>query len=1358
MFSRNKSKICLGLLLSFVFGLVSISWVNAATFEERLSEVGLDIVSFSNKNSISRYEVARLLNAANCEDCIQAPDWMRKTYTQMFWDNLRSIDGKDFDDVNYQAGVWNKKSYYYCVAYVWDKWYMAWYPSTSTKCRWSFCGQETITTSEFYQTVLNIVQDQIRTKYTINWSDVKKWMKWLKKNSLQMKVLNQTNIDAINNADSKQKYAQTNEEFQAWLKYCMYNLSACNFQSFGVIWAWYWPVSELNILYKEWIITLEDAEKTATFSSMKWAEAIRIFSAVYSNYANCSFNVDYDCDWITNGKDSCPYMYNPNQYDLDGDGIWNVCDDDIDWDWQKNPIWIVDDNNRIIVSLRDDKMDQNPLWDWNSWFSFFINVDIISSGSPTVVRFVPLTNGDISKIEWDFWDWKRQVSNNASKISHAFDSSGTFTVKATATSKKWNKSFAMTKVFVAVPKSENYLLTLSPRVSFKNWETEYTFTPVYSWDLDIIKWSVNNGIQESRKVTESFKTNVKDDGFYVVDARWYLQWELKVVSILTIVRNKSQYLASMSVKPWVLWDKTSVATNLVWVDRWSINYVSIDWWWAVTKSTDLVQYYTYTEPWLKTIQQDVILKNWEVLSSVATIMIQNPLLTQSYVVNVLWNRLSYNQGEKLSLWLDIYPIKTPIASLFTSYEIGHKNFLYSPDLSKTVLDFAYATAWDKLISNSVEVNRCVSLVNQGTININSVDLCQSALKNWTLSKYRCDQDKDWIPDLCDDDIDWDWQKHLVWIVSSENSDCSIDSRNINYNLFKKSLWVCSLDNCPFDANSDQQDLNNNWIGDVCEKSSFDLLNSANEKSGVEVGFALDGDIDQDGVLDSLDECPNAPWNSLNWCPDLSTQYCWVYSSCGNGVVDEWETCSTCPQDVGMCCGNGVLDRWENCQTCPIDAGECWLCWNGKIDKWETCKNCEEDVWKCTAWCGNGIVEEAENCRNCPEDVKECSAICWNGKIEEWEDCEDCNRDVKMCIKETCWDGKINKEAWEECDNGEKNGKDGKCTKMCTKHNPNNPKCGDGKIDEWENCETCPVDLWEKCVKNGEWSGELCWNGKIDKWESCDPNDLTEKSWWKYGCSNSCKQLLSDNVLCNSDYDWEVFLSLSGSDILCLRWNFSKFSYNALNFKRTRFCVNWSQSLECMATKTICGDWILGKWENCEICPKDVKDPCIDDWNGKCWDGNVDEWENCETCPKDVKDPCIDDWNGKCWDGNVDEWENCETCSEDVKDPCIDDWNGKCWDGNVDKGENCENCPEDAWDSCIGLYYPPDVPDEPENPDIPDVPRNIINDGCNMCPCEYVDFSTDLTKWDIVRAKLWDKSLSVFYRYSNSVSLETFLGF
>ncbi|MBO7505656.1 hypothetical protein J6T66_06125 [bacterium] len=48
-------------------------------------------------------------------------------------------------------------------------------------------------------------------------------------------ILNQTNIDAINNANLKSTYAQNNDEFQARLKYCMYNLSGCNFQAFGKI-------------------------------------------------------------------------------------------------------------------------------------------------------------------------------------------------------------------------------------------------------------------------------------------------------------------------------------------------------------------------------------------------------------------------------------------------------------------------------------------------------------------------------------------------------------------------------------------------------------------------------------------------------------------------------------------------------------------------------------------------------------------------------------------------------------------------------------------------------------------------------------------------------------------------------------------------------------------------------------------------------------------------------------------------------------------------------------------------------------------------------------------------------------------
>ena len=912
----NKNKIYLWVMLCLLGILSSIWYVNASTFAERLSEVGLDPVSFSDKNSISRYEVTRLLNAANCQDCIQAPSWMKKTYTQNFWENFKSIDGKDFNDINYEGGVRNKKSYYYCVAYVWDNGYMAWYPSTSTKCKWNFCGQEMITTSEFYQTVLNIIQDQIRQKYLINWENVKSWKKSLKKNSIQMRVLNQSNIDVIDAAKPETAYAKNNEEFQTWLKYCMYNLADCNFQSFGVIWTWYWPVSELNILHKEWIISFDDAKNVASFSNMRWDEAIRIFSSIYDNYSNCSFNVDYDCDWITNWDDNCPYVFNQNQYDEDSDGIWNVCDEDIDWDWKKNPVWIVDDNNHIIASLRKKDLDQTPLGNSSLGFSFFINVDAISTWFPTVVKFEPLTNWNLTKIEWDFWDGTKGIVNNWNKISHAFKKSGTFTVKAVATSKDGKQAFAMNKVFIATPKSENYVLNIKPSVIFKNGGVEYTFTPLYSGDMDKIQWSVNAQWEKTQKLTEDFKVTVKEDGRYVVTARWYKNWELKAIAMFTMLQDWSPKFSNMTIKNGYLREESSITSNLVWILKKDIDYISIDRWWNVTNSSDLIGSHLYTEGGLKTIQHRVVLKNGITLYNMATITIQNPLLAQSYWINILWDRLSYNQNDKLNLRLSTYPT-TPVMSLFTSYQIWHKNFLYNPDLSKTILDFSYSSAWDKLLTNSVEVNRCVALANQWTLHINSVDMCETAIKNGDFSKYKCDQDWDKIPDICDDDIDWDDIKNLIGIILHENKDCSVWKNNVNTDLLKKELWVCSLDNCPFTSNPDQADLNNNWIWDTCEDIISKLMDSPLSDNEDMTTLILDRDSDWDWVYDSEDICENIPWNSLDGCPEYYSQNCWTFSTCGNGKVDDWENCRNCPQDVWICCWNGVLDFWETCKTLCI---------------------------------------------------------------------------------------------------------------------------------------------------------------------------------------------------------------------------------------------------------------------------------------------------------------------------------------------------------------------------------------------------------------------------------------------------------
>ena len=299
-----------------------------------------------------------------------------------------------------------------------------------------------------------------------------------------------------------------------------------------------------------------------------------------------------------------------------------------------------------------------------------------------------------------------------------------------------------------------------------------------------------------------------------------------------------------------------------------------------------------------------MLKDGNVLYNVATITVQNPLLTQPYAINISWNRLSYNQNEKMAFGLFMYP-RSSVMSLFTSYEAWQKRFLYNPNLSNLVLDYSYTNAWDKLLTNSVEVNRCVSLLNQWTVHINSVDICESAIKKWTLSQYKCDKDGDKIPDICDDDIDGDWIKNLIWIILYENKDCSIGVNNINSEILRKELVVCSLDNCPFAANSDQSDLNNNGIGEICEKDISTLLSQSLRESWWESTLIVDRDQDWDWILDSVDQCVNVPWNSSNWCPEYYSQNCWVFSTCGNWKIDEWEDFFSCPQDVWVCCGNWI---------------------------------------------------------------------------------------------------------------------------------------------------------------------------------------------------------------------------------------------------------------------------------------------------------------------------------------------------------------------------------------------------------------------------------------------------------------------
>ena len=431
------------------------------------------------------------------------------------------------------------------------------------------------------------------------------------------------------------------------------------------------------------------------------------------------------------------------------------------------------------------------------------------------------------------------------------------------------------------------------------------------------------------------------------------------------------------------------------------------------------------------------------------------------------------------------------------------------------------------------------------------------------------------------------------------------------------------------------------------------------------------------------------------------------------------------------------------------------CWNGEIEEWENCKNCPEDVWECTAHCGNGKVEAAEDCRNCEKDVWKCSATCGNGKIEAAEDCKNCPEDVKLCKSETCGNGVVDEWAWEECDGWkDKAWNEVRCTKMCTIYDENNPNKGNGEIDEWEDCKNSPEDLWEKCID--KWDEKICGDGKVDIWEECDPKDSGRIWWWDEWCSNSCHKIDRDSWVCNPEYDWKAVWNLLNQSWLCLRWKMQSFSL-IIN-KWSWLCVDETtqKSVKCVAYRSICWDWIVWDNEKCDNCQKDLKDICIDDW--KDWDDEDDRDEKCDcsSCPEKRKDICVDDWDDEDdWDEKCD----CSSCPEKRKDICIDRWDYDNDDGDDDNEDcKCDECPEKLKESCIGDPTPIIEDDNPD--DWGDDEENnwwsVTNDSCNSCPCEYADFATDLVKWDSIRAKLWDKSLSAFYRYSNSVAIDSLL--